>query len=559
MMKRIPLLLVLLLMLVLPAALAEESTPYVPGDCTKNLVLDAFDRGDMLTLDMAFDLALSENAEAIFGEDAALLSACAELLEHAQLSVGAGKIEDGLRVTLAGDYTVDARSASLNAALDLTAEGVLLTGSFLPGECLTAKWETLLSLAGATEEDIASIMSLRDADAKALLAELIAQVQPMLDMAAQIAAPYGETIMAHIAALPMVVNENVPAEYGYPAAAAEVQIQITAKAVGDLIVALCEQLKQDATLCAMIDMLLAESGTPDMNTVQLCDAMIAAAKDDLTDETMPLNLFIGMDAAGNLLYLNIIDENDDGTYFTINYIAGQLEETGASLINLDILTLTGEQEIIDGVSLVTAYGADGENPNIMSTEVRLGGYAAGEEILSFTLYLDNAAADYEGQSGYAGMLTMALAALDGEAVAGMNMDASIASFPAADGGEEISVSGSMTVSAEAEEIPMTFETAVKTAASEGSPAIVMTEAIKAPELGVAEWCETYTLHIAAQEPDAALTATALETASPEALEAMAGRATTSLEQTLTTLFELLPPELLESAESGEEPASPALK
>jgi len=549
-MKRYPILLLLILSFFFSCASAEEAAPYTPGSITENLFAAAFERGDMLALDMQFGLTLAENADEVFGEDAELLRAVCEALESSTFTVAAGKIDGGLRVMLSGDYTSGAESASLNATLDLTHEGVAVSSSVIPGEIVSAKWETLLSLAGADSEEISVIMSLRDADLDALLAELLTQLQPMLDMAAQIAAPYAETVMAHIAALPMVINENVPAEYGYPAAATEMQIQITEKAVGNLIIALAEQLKQDATLCALLDMLLAEAATPDApapTAVQLCDAISQAVAEEFTDETLPLNIFVGMDAAGGLLYLNIIAENGDGTYFTINCITGKLAETDAELLNIDVVTLNAEQEILDGFSFVLASDVDEANPNVMSMELLLGGYADGAEILSFSLYTDNAEADYAGHSGYAGQLSMSFDALDGDDVVSMMMDAEMTTILTAADSEELVVVGSASVSAEGEEIPLTFEGGLLTEVVDGAPVATMTEAAQLPKLGIAEWQENYALYILSPDQQE-LTAVTLESASPETLEALANRAMESLQKEMNALFEMLPPELLEAAE-----------
>jgi len=551
-MKKCLILLLLILTLALPGALAQDAALYTPGSVTENLFADAFERGDMLALDMQFSLTLSENAGEIFGEDMDVLVPLCEVLENATFTVGAGKIDNGVRIMLAGDYTADAASAALDAALDMTHDGIVFTSSVIPGECVSAKWETLLSLAGMSGEDIASIMSLRDTDFNALLSEMLTQLQPIIDMAAQIAAPYGETIMAHIASLPMVVSEDVPAADGYPAAATEVQIQITEKAVGDLIIALCEQLKQDATLCALIDMMLAEAETADApapTTAQLCDAIMQAASEELTDETLPLNLFIGSDAAGNPLYLSLVAEQEDGSYFTIVWIGGQLDETQAAIYNLDVLTLTAEQEIIDGFSFIYAYDGDDANPNVMSAEMLFAAYADGAEAATFSFYTDNAEADYEGYSGYVGLLTMALHALDGETAVSMDMDAELSSILTAEDSEEVVVVGSMNLAADGEEIPMTFEGGFLTEVIDGAPIAFMTESAQLPELGIAEWAETYTLYAAPQE-SAQLTETALEAASPEALEALATRALESLEATTATLLELLPQQLLETTENA---------
>jgi len=330
------------------------------------------------------------------------------------------------------------------------------------------------------------------------------------------------------------------------------QIQITSKALGDLIIALSNQLKQDATLCAILDTVLAETAENGSapTTAQVCDAVMQAAAEELTDETNPLNVFIGLDESGNLLYLSMFAENDDGTYFTINYIAGRLEDSDASLFNVDVLTLSAEQEIIDGFSCVLAYTVDEENPQVMSAEMVLGGYAEGTEILSFSFSLGQTEAILDGQTGYEGLFAMALGAFDGESTAVVSMDGSMTSCPTANNGEQLIIQGSMNVLADAEEIPMTFEGSVLTTVADGFPIATMTEAAFLPELGISEWREFYTLRAEPMTADEAMTETALESASPEDLEALAGRAMTNMEQTLTTLYELLPPELTENASAA---------
>lgn len=547
MMKKLPLLLALLLTFILPSAIAEDVTPYTPGEVTEALFSEAFSRGDMLTLDMQFDLTLNENAAELFGEDAAVLESVGEALKNSIFTVGAGKIDNGLRIMLKGDYTVDAKTAVLSAALDLTETGVALSCSALPDEQITANWETLLALAGASEEEIASIMSLRDADLEALLAELVTALEPVIDMAVQIAAPYGQTILEHIAGLPMAINENVPADAGYPAAATELQIQITDKAIGALVIALADQLKQDATLCAMIDALLAETGEADApTTAQLCDAVIQIASEELTDETLPVNLFIGTDAVGTPLYMNLSKQHEDGTSSLFSSISGKLEDTGATLFNLDILTLTADQEISNGLSFILAYTIDDANSNVMNAEVLISAYVEGEEVLTTSFYTDNAI-NPENPNGYNGLITMALDAADGEDVVSLGMDANIFSLRT-ENGEELLIEGSLTAMADEEEICPTFEGTLVTEFDGVTPVTFMTESLQMPELGIAQWSESYTLTAAPMSTEAPATVTALESASSDDLEALAARAVSSLEETLNTLLELLPPELLETAE-----------
>ena len=171
MMKRTLILFALILTLILPCALAENTAVYTPGQVTEALFAEAFSRGDMVTLNMQFDLDLSENAGELYGEDADALAAISQVLENSIFSLGAAKIDNGLRVMLKGDYTVDAQTAYLDAALELTKAGVALSSSLLPGEQISANWETLLALAELSEEEIAAIMSLRDTDIEVLIAE----------------------------------------------------------------------------------------------------------------------------------------------------------------------------------------------------------------------------------------------------------------------------------------------------------------------------------------------------------------------------------------------------
>ena len=547
--KKVLILFALILILILPSALAENTAVYTPGKVTEALFADAFNRGDMVTLNMQFDLDLSENAGELYGEDADALAAISQVLENSIFSLGAAKIDDGLRVMLKGDYTVDAQTAYLDAALDLTKTGVALSSSLLPGEQITANWETLLALAELSEEEIAAIMSLRDTDIEVLIAELITALEPMLEMAMQIAAPYSETIMAHIAGLPMVINENVPAEAGYPTAAAEMQIQITDKAIGDLISALAAQLKQDATLCAMIDMLLAETATDDtpaLTTVQLCDAIIEVVSEEFTDESLPYNVFIGMDADGNLLYLNLSKGLEDGTIALVSFISGQLEETGANLINLDILALTADQDILDGFSLVTAYTIDAANPNVISAEFLFSAYAEGAEVAAISLSTNNIV-NPENPNAYDGMLSMAMDAADGEAAVSMGMDANIYSL-CTEAGEEMLIEGSLAITADDEDIQSVFEGTLMTELDGSTPVTVMTESIQMPQIGIAQWSETYTLTAAPQTAGEALTVTALETASQEALDALGERILANFDQLENTLDEMLQTAFAETAD-----------
>ena len=136
---------------------------------------------------------------------------------------------------------------------------------------------------------------------------------------------------------------------------------------------------------------------------------------------------------------------------------------------------------------------------------------------------------------------------DGEDVVSMGMDANVYSLRT-EIGEEMLVEGSISATADNEEFSAAFEGTLVTELAGDLPVAMMTEALQIPELGIAEWREAYTLTAIPQVTPQDLTVIVLETASPESIEALADRAMGNIEQTLTLLLEMLPPELTETAE-----------
>ena len=207
MMKKLLFLFALMLLLLLPTAQAEDFAPYMPGATTQKLFSQAYAQDDMVLMDMYYSLKTNENASSIFGEDAAVLSALGEALENAVFTVGLGKTEGGVRALLAAGYVSGDEQTGLDLLIDLTRDGLAVMSGAIPNERFTARWDTLLALSGANETEIAQILSLRDADWNSILTELAAQSSALLGAAAQIVAPYGETIFAHFAAMPMEIQK----------------------------------------------------------------------------------------------------------------------------------------------------------------------------------------------------------------------------------------------------------------------------------------------------------------------------------------------------------------
>lgn len=185
MMKRTITCLLLVLALLCGVAQAEEAVAYTPGEIQKALFGEAFASGKLVMADLHYDVDLAP--ELLEGEDAAVVQAALQVLRSTTLSVGAAQMEDGLLLTLAGTYAADpAQSVAAQVFLGVTADGLWVETDVLPGERVTIQWKTLLSMLGVDEATIEQIMALRDADFEQLAADLMAELEPMLEQAMEV-------------------------------------------------------------------------------------------------------------------------------------------------------------------------------------------------------------------------------------------------------------------------------------------------------------------------------------------------------------------------------------
>ena len=345
----------LVILFLIPAAYAQEAAPYKPGSATTALFADAFERGEMVFADMNWAIDFSENAPEILDSDSDSLDLLSEVLQCSTLTIGVGKIEDGLRIPLTIRCDTGDQQAELDLTLDLTAQGVRATSSLLPGECLSVEWTTLMQLSGVSPEQLAPLQTLDSADTEAALAELAAQLAPLIEMVAQIAAPYGQTLLTHIAALPIEVLENVPADGAFPAAALEINVTITEKALGELFIALSDQLAADATLCAIVDAALAQSGES-ITAAQLCQA-IRISGEEMTDESLPLYLCIGLSDTQSLLYFSAYTQNASEEAAIISFITSpDADMPGRTNYAFGIYVTDAAGEVTDGIDLSFSCG-----------------------------------------------------------------------------------------------------------------------------------------------------------------------------------------------------------
>ncbi|MBR5301317.1 MAG: hypothetical protein IKU38_00605 [Clostridia bacterium] len=544
MIKRILSVFLIAMLLVAPAAQAEQAV-YTPGSASLALFSEAFTRGDMILMDMNFQLAMNENSEALLGEDAQLLSLISQLLPQTTLTVGFDAIEDGLRVLLAGQYAAGEQKVALDAVADLTKDGLSITSSAIPGERVSAKWETVLTLCGLSEEETAQILSMRDVDLETAIAELAAQLEPIMEMAAQIAAPYGETLLNYFTGLPTEVQTNVAAEGVYPAAATEVCFLITQKSIGDLVTTLAGQLEADATLCALLDLALAQSGE-EITTAQLCQA-VKSTFESWTDEATPLRVYIGMDETDNFLYCLVTSMVEGAPVFSL--ICAPQEGTDLVLLAVDYLVLTSEGAPSDGFSFAALYPQTPAEYSLLDVQLFLDIYADETLLVSAEAAIAEDGTPTEaGLPAHAGNVALEMALDDGGDIINLSFTAESAQQITADGGEKTAMTGALEASAYETTIPLAYEIHTLTVPGENGPTASIVSTLTAPALGLDKYEENYTLYTAAYELDyASLTETALETASEADLDALINRAITSLTQTLTELMPLLPPELLEQA------------
>lgn len=278
-MKKITVTMLLLCALLLQSfALAEEV--YVPGEVSRQLMLDALSAGKIITGDVKLRLDADAAAMGLDEEEAAVLDALLPLLSSVTLSLGAGKTAEGVRIE-ARAALADAKGGdpvTCDAAANLDLYGISVESGLIPGRRVSARWETLLAMAGVSDGDIETLIMLRDMDWNTVIEQALETLSSYVEMAMQLAQPYGEIIVNWAAALPMAL-ESAPAPEGYAAASCS-SVVITDKDFMNLAAALAEHLKSDETVSGLCDLLIQEAYTGEgeaPTTAALCEEIIATA------------------------------------------------------------------------------------------------------------------------------------------------------------------------------------------------------------------------------------------------------------------------------------------
>lgn len=537
---------VLILIACLCASSACAQAIYTPGERASSYFLDAFQSGKIIEADARFSLAADAEAMGLAGEEIEALNAITEALNLASFSLGAGLIQDGLRVELGAQYAAQT-PIQADAALNLTRDGILVETSLLEGESVAVTWETLLALCGLESGEIQAVMSLRDQDLSVLAAQIVQSAEMYMDMAAPLLSPYAETVFSFLSSLPVEIHENVPADGFYPEAAKEIAVLITARDLGVLITQLADQLESDPALSLVLSMALAQQeDLPLSSTKELCDTVRSAAA-AMTDTDHPLVFILGLDAQGAPLYASVSLEDESGMMAALDLIRISKAD-GRTELTVNLYTADAQAQLHDGFCATLAYAIDPENAHVYTCAGQFSVYTGGEPVLSLNIDADNASVlTPEGQNGYVGKQTFAMDMADGSETLSFRFRNDARSEQTSAQGEHFLYTGSIDVYAEGIAYPITFANEFIFNPHADGPEAVYTENGSIHSIGLDQFSETYTLSVRDYDPaeTAALRLTQLETVSSADMQALTDRFTQSVQALAASMEAVLPPEVMQ--------------
>lgn len=454
-MKKLTTLLVLVLCmaLVAPCALAQ----YVPGQTLNQFALEAWNAGKLVKTDMKLGLDLNEEFFGFSAEDQPYLDAAYYLLDAFTLSMGAAKLDNGLRVELGG--TLEANSTvTVDAALDVTLDGLAVECSLLPNDKVTVRWETLLALAGVPQEDIELIMALKEADLVSVLGSVMEMVMPYVELVGQTAAPYAETVLNWVNTLSFEQYANLEASENYPATALLLNISVYESDVAKLIVELANQVAQDELVCALIDMLLAETGE-DVTTAMLCQALVAEFEQYTTLSQDPINLSIGFDENGAPIYAEfVLTDSEDYTTYAGLFAYPSATNPNATTVDCTVFYMEPDGSIDVAFSYVLNAELDPADAYNYSISGDVMFVADDETVAEAALALNSTPTTKDGMAGYDTDMVFNMNVMD-QATMLMAMVAQYAQT--ADGGETSDIASTMQMYVEGETMTADVEGAMQ--------------------------------------------------------------------------------------------------
>ena len=523
--------------LMLPCAIAEEA--YVPGEISKALVTNAWNDGKMLSADVKLRLDLSGEALGFTDEDQQILDMINQVLDAATLNLAVGKLQEGLRLEAGAALksAQDGSDVTADVAANLDLYGVSVESSLLPGQKVTAKWETLLAMAGMSDADISMVLALRDVDWASVLPEVLAMIEEYLDVAMQFVTPYVETIAVWTTTLETETFTDVAASESLPAAASVTNLYLCEKDVGNLITALADTLEKDTTLTVLANMLLAQAASEMGETAPTMSELIEAMREaaaEMTDDQNPIVFALGTDADGAPLYgeVYIMDSTNAGFYACM---VSAPAENGTRFLT-SLMLITAEGTVSDGVSLEVLL-AD----NAADTFLQI--FADSQPVLGVAHNLTTAdMTTAEGQPGVSSTQTMTMNVDDGYDQVQMVMNNTTAIARTADGGEttDVTVAMDMYMEGAAASIQAVGGMSLFPTADGFTGAYGLTET--APALGINSVGFDAALSTSAYNPEdtAALAETALETSSSETMDALIAQLGGAVQVKAGEIFNALP-------------------
>ena len=562
-MKKTNFLFTLFLCLTLLVSFASaETAAYVPGETTNALFADALDAGLMVGGEA--QLTLKANP-AMFDDDADLsqIDALTDVLNDVRLTGGLGKIEDGYRLELAGSYAPEnCTPVDVNLALNLTIDGISIESNLLKGERVTAKWETLLALCGADDTMIAQFSALKEMDWDTALSELAEAVSAYASLAATLAEPYLDTFGDFIATLNINVTDDVAANGDFPAVDHELTIECSMADIARLMDALADQLEKDDDIAPYLEALLSSSFVdftfyvgdevvPVSTVPELCDFLRESANQlaqtDLTiyywigycdDDTMPFYV-IGQMENDVCQFILTPDETGNGTDCYVYF--GTLDDAGNDL---------------EYIAFETVFAQDPEDKSVCDLSLDFFGESV-ETGLGFSFTYALSSTKSPNADAYQFVINTDFIGHDASNTEfRYTQSGNCVQSLTPTGGEQATYS--MVTSSLGDSNDLTINLSVSSVIEPADPGVVghyqynMTEdgpnalwSLMDIDIDVFSW---------AYDPasTAALTETALETATNDEMDALVTRLSTAAQQKFAGVLAILPPEVMQIIMSSEE-------
>ena len=560
-MKKCLSILLVIAMLIPGFSCAEGAAPaYEPGSVIHGLFADAFMEGKMLCADVDAELALNAEALGMTGEDAEILDAVVEIVNTAIIGGAVVNHEDGLILSLGADYVKEgeAGGASAEARICLNQDGLYIETSLVPGERVTAKWETVLMLLGADEATVQQVLSLRGVDFEMLMAQAQQMAEQVLPVVQQAAMPYLNILTEFLGSLPVTVEENVAAENYFPAAKEEVTFTLSAKMVGELFTKLADQLENDVTVAPALGMMLASPeimGDNVMTVGALCESIRMAAA-GMTDEEYPVHIFFGYGEDDALLYASVVWSDNANMTLVLNVVDSATEGEAGSGCIVEAFMLDAE-EAYSGASVSWYMEADPADQNVFDLAIAADVTIQNTSLLSIEYAVGNATmTTEENMPGYSGYQSMTASVVNPESGEPVNVvsSAEFSNYLTADGGEEQVAYGTTDTyvgEASTQSVTESYFAAIPT---EDGPAGRCASFVAQPANGVDSALIDVSLYALPYHAPEQISALALENAAQEEIDALLGRLMMGAQEPLEALISQLPPVILEAMGMAEAPA-----